>query len=126
MEDTSASKKGFFSYPDEPAGTCPIEHSGACVDFWVKKEPLCVEKNGYSCTQFYQDALNGEGGVNNDVSCDTQRPFLCNNLPDPGITYFAPKIYPQKDNIMSGFVRFCEWLIQWFYAYTHKFDDSIL
>ena len=81
LEDTSDSKKGFFLYPTEPASVCPLPDSGACVDFWIDGEPLCVEKRGFECVQFYQDALAGEGGVNNDVDCETRRPFLCNDSP---------------------------------------------
>eukprot|EP01084_Bolivina_argentea_P159803 278310_1 len=78
----STRKIGWFLFEDETV-ECPNIFSGACVNFWRSGHPRCIEKNkGYKCTSFYP----ADDAVDNDVSCDHEKPFLCFWV-DPKIIY---------------------------------------
>eukprot|EP01084_Bolivina_argentea_P307824 532127_1 len=85
LEHAHASNPGgkcYFHYPAEgDPSLCPLSHSSKCVDFWVNENPIYLNAGGYECAAYYPLEHHKNGAVNNDVDCNTARPFLC-HTPD--------------------------------------------
>eukprot|EP01084_Bolivina_argentea_P187335 322719_1 len=79
LEKESEERGGFeiWSYPDLTNDDCPHSYAeygcGKCVNFWVDNHPI---EDGNDCTVFYKNVP----GINNDVDCTEQRPFVCHNF----------------------------------------------